>query len=221
MQEVVEHSPQLLPKVQRALLPGNFIPGDIRRVWIAKPGGGKREKSSVNGPYGLTFLGFQLSKVERSGEVTIAVSKRTRLRMNVKVRELTPRNWGNSFERCVARLNAYLHGWMGTFQLCTDTTSFSRFDAHIRRRLRAILIRQRKRPRHLLRHLLGRGVSGGLAGKAVYGIRGYWKRSASFAIHKAYPNAWFVNQRLVNLYRRRHVLNPPQAWKQLLLFGDT
>ena len=42
VQEVVEHAQQLLPKVQRALLLGNFIPGDIRRVWIPKPGGGER-----------------------------------------------------------------------------------------------------------------------------------------------------------------------------------
>lgn len=178
-----------------------------------------QEKSSINGPYDLTFLGFQLGKEEESDEVTIAISERTRSRMNAKIRELTPRSWGNSFDRCVAKVNAYLNGWMGYFQLCTDCRSFSRFDAHIRRRLRAIKIRQRKRPRHLFRHLLRRGVSRGMAYKAVYTIRGHWKRSASFGVHKAYPNAWFVN-RLVNLYRRWNELNPPRASKQLLLFGD-
>jgi len=169
-----------------------------------------QEKSSVNGPYDLTFLGFQLGKDESSKKVTIAISERTRLRMNAKIRELTPRNWGNSFDRCVARVNAYLNGWMGYFQLCTDTTSFSRFDAHLRRRLRAIKIRQRKRPRHVFRHLLRRGVSVGMARKAVYEIRGHWKRSASFGVHTAYPNAWFAS-RLVNLYRRWHELNPPDV----------
>jgi group II intron reverse transcriptase/maturase len=178
-----------------------------------------QEKSSVNGPYALTFLGFQLGKDAESGEVTIAISERTRLRMNTRIRELTPRSWGNSFDRCVAKVNAYLNGWMGYFQLCTDRRSFSRFDAHIRRRLRALRIRQRKRPRHLFRHLLGRGVSRGMACKAVYVIRGHWKRSASFGVHKAYPNAWF-DDRLVNLYRRWNELNPPRASKQLLLFGD-
>ena len=178
-----------------------------------------QEKSSVNGPYDLTFLGFQLGKDDESDEVTIAISERSRLRMNAKIRELTPRSWGNSFDRCIAKVNAYLNGWMGYFQLCTDPSSFSRFDAHIRRRLRAIKLRQRKRPRHLFRHLLGRGVSVGMARKAVYEIRGHWKRSASFGVHKAYPNAWFAN-RLVNLYRRWNELNPPRASGQLLLFGE-
>lgn len=176
-------------------------------------------KSSVNGPYDLTFLGFQLGKAAETDEVTIAISGRTRLRMNAKIRELTPRNWGNSCERCIARVNAYLNGWIGYFQLCTDTRSFSRFDARIRRRLRAILIRQRKRPRHLLRHLLRRGVPGGMARKAVYEIRGHWKRSASFGVHKAYPNAWFA-ELLVNLSHRWQAFHPPRASKQLLLFGD-
>jgi hypothetical protein len=45
--EVVEHAPQLLPKVQRALLQGNFIPGDIRRVWIPKPGGGQTKTKDL------------------------------------------------------------------------------------------------------------------------------------------------------------------------------
>lgn len=178
-----------------------------------------QDKSSVNGPYDLTFLGFQLGKGEESEEVTIAISERTHQRMNAKIRELTPRSWGSSLDHCFAKLNSYLSGWMGYFRLCTDTSSFSRFDAHIRRRLRAIKIRQRKRPRHLLRHLLRRGVPGGMAHKAVYGIRGHWKRSASFGVHKAYPNAWF-SERLVNLYGRWHELNPPRASEQLWLFGD-
>jgi len=40
--EVTEAAPQLLPKLQRALLAGTYHPGDIRRVWIPKPGGGQR-----------------------------------------------------------------------------------------------------------------------------------------------------------------------------------
>ncbi len=108
---------------------------------------------------------------------------------------------GSYFQCCVAQVNSYLTGWMGYFQLCTDTRSFSRFDAHIRRRLRATLIRQWQRPRHLLRYLLGRGVSVGMTWKAVYRVRGHWKRIASFGVNQLYSNAWFA-QRLVNLYDR-------------------
>ena len=40
--EVVAAAPRLLPYLRRELLAGTYRPGDIRRVWIAKPGGGQR-----------------------------------------------------------------------------------------------------------------------------------------------------------------------------------
>ena|SRR5215470_16256476 len=42
VEEVVEAAPSLLPKLQTALLQGTYQPGDIRRVWIEKPGSGQR-----------------------------------------------------------------------------------------------------------------------------------------------------------------------------------
>ena len=56
-----------------------------------------------------------------------------------------------------------------------------------------------------------------MAGKSVYGIRGHWKRSASFGVQKAYGNAWFAD-RLVNLRVRWHEFQPTGAMKQLELF---
>lgn len=40
--EVVMNAHKLLPNLQRRLLEGRFVPGEIRRVWIPKPGGGQR-----------------------------------------------------------------------------------------------------------------------------------------------------------------------------------
>jgi retron-type reverse transcriptase len=39
---VREHLPELLPELRAALLDGSYRPGDIRRVWIPKAGGGQR-----------------------------------------------------------------------------------------------------------------------------------------------------------------------------------
>jgi group II intron reverse transcriptase/maturase len=70
------------------------------------------EKSSVSDPFDLTFLGFWLRK-DSKGEVAILISERTAKRMSVRIRELTPRNWGGSFDSCVTRVNRYLNGWIG------------------------------------------------------------------------------------------------------------
>lgn len=40
--EVRKHADSLLPKLREALFSERYVPGDIRRVWIPKPGGGQR-----------------------------------------------------------------------------------------------------------------------------------------------------------------------------------
>jgi RNA-directed DNA polymerase len=190
-----------------------FIEGRLRLVV-------NEEKSSVSCPNDLTFLGFHLGK-SPAGKVTIVPSTRSTGRMGTRIRELTPRTWGQSVAACIAQVNSYLRGWLGYFRLCTEegTTSFGRFDAHIRRRIRALIARQKKRPRHLHRHLLSRGVSRGHAAKTAFDRRGTWHRSASFGMHKAYPNAWFADclMSLQDEWQRLH-LRAQVSYQQLLLF---
>jgi retron-type reverse transcriptase len=40
--EVREHLPTVVRQLRAALLDGSYMPGDIRRVWIPKSGGGQR-----------------------------------------------------------------------------------------------------------------------------------------------------------------------------------
>jgi RNA-directed DNA polymerase len=180
-----------------------FIESQIRLVV-------NEDKSSVSGPMDLTFLGFHLSKSEDGG-IAVAISQRTRGRMDSRIRELTPRTWGRSLNACFERLNGYLRGWVGYFRLCTEDrlTPLHKFDAHIRRRLRAIIIRQKKRPRHLYRHLRACDVSPRSAAHTAYQRTGVWRRSVSSGIHKAYPNAWFA-ARLTVLTDQWHLLNPKE-----------
>lgn len=180
------------------------------------------DKSSVSGPMDLTFLGFHLSKSE-DGSVAVAISGRTKERMDARIRELTRRTWGQSLDACFGGLNRYLRGWIGYFRLCTEDrlTSLHKFDAHIRRRVRAIIIRQKKRSRHLYRHLLARDVSPRSAAHTAYQRTGVWRRSVSSGIHQAYSNAWFAT-RLTVLTDQWYVLNPAErvSVKQQRLFDS-
>jgi RNA-directed DNA polymerase len=98
---------------------------------------------------------------------------------------------------------------------------FPRFDAHIRRRLRQIIVHQKKRPRFLYRHLIKRGVSPGAAYKAAFCRRGKWNRSNRPGMTRAYPNKWFSGK-LVSLQAQWLRFNPPKELasepKQTLLF---
>jgi group II intron reverse transcriptase/maturase len=158
------------------------------------------EKSQVARPAEIHFLGFRFWKT-RKGTVAVSISERTKTRMNARIRELTPRNWGHSLSQCITEANRYLKGWLGYFRLCTADceSDFRRFDAHLRRRLRAIIVRQKKRPRYLYRHLTACGVGNKAAAKTAYCQRGPWYRSITSGMHRAYPNAWF-HKRLVSLW---------------------
>jgi RNA-directed DNA polymerase len=179
------------------------------------------EKSKVARPEEIHFLGFRLRRTPESGRVEVHVSARTKERMDAKIRELTPRNMGRSLEWAFARLNSYLRGWSSFFRICTTENArmLRRWDAHIRRRLRAILVRRMKRPRFLLRHLLERGASDRSAKHTAYCRRGPWYKSHTHAVEVAYRNAWF-HERLVSLVTTWQTLNPVPslASGQTLLF---
>jgi RNA-directed DNA polymerase len=179
------------------------------------------EKSKVARPDEIHFLGFRLRKTKEQTKVEVHISSRTKEQMDAKIRELTPRMWGQSPTRCIERLNIYLRGWSGYFRICTEENVYRLhvWDAHIRRRLRAILVRQKKRPRHLYRHLQHRGASSRAATHTAWCRKGVWYRSNSSGMTAAYRNAWF-HERLVSLVSTWEELNPrPKlASGQTLLF---
>lgn len=157
-------------------------------------------KSAVDLAHRRHFLGFRVGATRR-GWMTVQLSKRTLERLDTQIRELTPRSWGRSLKSCMQQLNSYLRGWMGYFRLCTKDVArtLRNLDGHVRRRLRAILVRQKsKKSRFLFRHLVERGVSRASAGRTAYSRRGIWWQSRSGGMHTAYPNSWFES-RVVSL----------------------
>jgi len=159
------------------------------------------DKSAVTRPEDLHFLGFSLHR-GTDGSIEVFLSRRSRKRIDAKIRELTPRTLGRPLKVCIERINEYLEGWYGHFRLCTLAAqrSFGNLDAHTRRRLRAIVVRQRKRPRYLFRHLVKRGVTVRTAARCAWCDRGTWYKSNHAGMTRAYPNAWF-HARLYSLVK--------------------
>jgi RNA-directed DNA polymerase len=166
------------------------------------------DKSKVAHPSEIHFLGFRMGRTA-DGKVTVDISARTKARLAARIVELTPRNWGQSVAECINRVNCYLRGWIAFFHICTEEGArrFESFDAHIRRRIRAIIVKQKKRPFHLFRHLLNCEVREGIAAKAAFCHRGSWFKSITTGIHQAYRNSWFA-KRLVSLCISWRALNP-------------
>jgi RNA-directed DNA polymerase len=73
------------------------------------------------------------------------VRKKSLMSLRDKIRTKTKRNEGNSIEYVIASINPTLRGWYGYFQHAHRFT-FSSIDGFVRRRLRAMLRRQKHRP---------------------------------------------------------------------------
>src|SRR5260221_6363933 len=86
--------------------------------------------------------------------------KRLRYRIYKKVQQMTPKRWGQKLSRCIRELNAYLNGWICFFRICTgsEERTLRAIDAHTRKRPRAILLRQWKRKRTIVKRLIRLGV---------------------------------------------------------------
>jgi RNA-directed DNA polymerase len=88
---------------------------------------------------GFEFLGYRFEAGRRT------VRKKSLNRFKDGIRKKTKRTQGRSLRRVIADLNPVLRGWFGYFKHAHRFT-FARLDGFIRRRLRAMLRKQEKRP---------------------------------------------------------------------------
>ena len=88
---------------------------------------------------GFEFLGYRFEAGRR------LVRKKSLTALKDKVRTRTIRSRGDSLDRIVQDLNPMLQGWFGYFKHATPAL-FGVLDGFVRRRLRAILRKQEKRP---------------------------------------------------------------------------
>jgi RNA-directed DNA polymerase len=114
---------------------------------------------------GFEFLGYRFEAGRRN------VRKKSLDKLKDTIRERTRRTRGDSLDVVIADLNRVLRGWFGYFRLAQSRT-FIDLDKLIRRRLRALLRKQEKRPG------IGRTVDD----------------------QKRWPNAYFADAGLFALY---------------------
>ena len=161
-------------------------------------------KSAVAHPAERHFLGFCLRVVckGRRRVVEVGLSERTKRNAMARVCQLTPRTWGGTLDSCIARINAWLCGWHQFFGIVSaeEMQELRRIDAHIRRRLRAILLHHWKRQRTIARRLVALGVPPQSAWKAVYaGRKATWALSHAPAVDHGLRNAYFARRGLVSV----------------------
>jgi group II intron reverse transcriptase/maturase len=182
-------------------------------------------KSAVARPEDRHFLGFGLRLDPQSGIVEVLLSERTKRNAMERVRQLTPRSWGGTLLSCLARINAWLRGWHGFFGIASaqEMQIMRKLDAHIRRRLRAILLHHWKRKRTIARNLVKLGVPRRSAWRQVYaGHKSLWALSHIPAVDHGLNRAFFRERglmALVDLHHRAHQHIVAPRSPQLALWG--
>jgi RNA-directed DNA polymerase len=182
-------------------------------------------KSAVARPEDRHFLGFRLRRDPQSGTVEVLLSERTKRNAMQRVRELTPRTWGSTLFACISGLNAWVRGWHGFFGIASESEMqmMRKLDAHIRRRLRAIILRHWKRRRTIVRRLIKLGVRWESAWRQIYeGRKSWWALSHTPVVDYGLRNAYFAKRGLVFLVglhqsAHQHIAAPESP--QLALWG--
>ncbi len=146
-------------------------------------------KSAVARPWERKFLGYSFWTA-KGPSIKRRVAPKALEAMKERVREITARNGGRSIEQVVKELRSYLTGWKAYFRLADTPRIFADLDKWIRRRLRAIHLKQWKRGRTVYRELRARGMPEKAAKQVAANTRRWWKNSGML-ISIALPNAHF------------------------------
>ena len=133
----------------------------------------------------------------RPQTVYVVLSEKAKSRFRQRVRALTPRNAGRSIRVIIADLNLYLRGWVGYYGVARDWF-FRSMMSWIRRRLRAIKLKQWGCRKAVRKALIRAGVAPARASKIAL-RRFTWRTAGSPTAHLALPNRWFIKRGLFDL----------------------
>ncbi len=146
-------------------------------------------KSAVASAFGRKFLGYALW-VAKGKEVKCKVADKALDNFKARIRQLTRRSGGRSLEQVVDKLRPYLLGWKAYFGLAQTPRVWHELDEWLRHRLRAIRLRQWKRPKTIYREIRALGASQAVA-RRVAGNSCRWWRNSGLLLNSVLTIAYF------------------------------
>ncbi|MUV36329.1 RNA-directed DNA polymerase [Lentibacillus sp. JNUCC-1] len=162
------------------------------------------EKSAVDRPWRRKFLGFSFTF--HKDHPKIRIPKESIKRFKQRVRALTSRRKSMNMTDRIEKLNRYLVGWLGYYQLAETPTTFNKLDAWIRRRLRMIRWKEWKLVKTKYKNLVKYGVKKEKAWEWANTRKAYWRIAKSPILHKALGDQYWSTQGLKSLLKRYQTL---------------
>lgn len=163
-----------------------------------------RDKSAVDRPWNRKFLGYTFTM---HYQPRFRVAPESVKRLKTRLREEFRKARGRNLHHVIAELQPVLIGWVSYYRKSEVKKTFEELDQWIRRKLRAILWRQWKRPKARARALFRHGLDRVRAWTSATNGRGPWWNAGASHMHQALPNRWFRQLGLVSLAQQAHALN--------------
>lgn len=161
-----------------------------------------RSKSAVARPWDRKFLGYSVT-IHR--EPKLKVSPESIRRLKNKLRQEFRRARGRNVGRFAGELTPIIRGWVAYYRLADVRVSFADLDQWLRRKFRATLWRQWKRPATRFRKLMQFGLDDARAAASAYNGFGPWWNAGASHMNQAIPTATLRRMGLVSfleLHRR-------------------
>lgn len=159
-------------RIMEHILP--FIEGELKlRV--------NREKTSIAYIGYIRFLGYGFYHYK--GEIKLKVHGKSVTKMRNKIREITSRNNGISYEKLKLKLKQYVVGWVNYFKMANMKYLLQCTDEWLRRRLRTFIWKRWKKTKTRYKRLKQLGFNHSNALKYANTRKGYWHVAGSQILH--------------------------------------
>jgi RNA-directed DNA polymerase len=167
-------------------------------------------KSAVARPWERKFLSYSFWYRE-CRDAKPRVAPQAIEAMKDRVRQITSRNGGRSMRAVIDELCRYLPGWKRYFRLAQTPKIFADLDAWLRRRIRALQLKQWRHTKKIYRELRKRGVPDRNArGVAAFAGR-WWEISTYLGTSLALPTHKLYRAGLPRLAAPPQLSEPPDA----------
>jgi len=159
-----------------------------------------REKSTVDRPWRLKFLGFSFYR--KDSGIGIRVHPKSLAKFKAKLKEITSRSNAMSMEYRIFKLNQSITGWVNYFSLADMKAIAAKLDGWIRRRIRMCYWKQWKKVSTKHRNLVRLGIDNYKAWQYANTRKSYWHTANSFILSKSITNEYLKSLGLKSVSER-------------------
>jgi group II intron reverse transcriptase/maturase len=145
-----------------------------------------REKSAVDRPWKLKFLGF--SFYQKKGETGIRVHPKSVKKLKAKLKAVTGRSNAMSMNERITKLKQIITGWVNYFGIADMGKLAKELDEWLRRRIRMCYWKRWKRVKTRYQNLCKLGIDRYKAWEYANTRKGYWRISNSPILSRALTN---------------------------------